>query len=585
MLLALVEMSAANAAPQAPSGIAVDGVDRQPAPLGAVTTPTGRWPVADLGAVAGGRAYLWRHDGKPGWWSLCIARYPVALVRQPYVDRKGRERTRALFEERRYAVQVGGRDLVIGALPGSFRCADNGEPVAPSMQRIRDAVAARRVVPYARAAFAGWPRSPALALDPLKGAAVYRPDRIYWRGSSYDKTFGNVSGSAGEANSSRGFVAGDDAVLIASAIEGDAAAFAGAAQRTRVQMLYGLSLPYLAIWSANHHALRDPQLPLAGDRPYRNEGGDWDSGDNYGNEGTWCAPAGYPYLAEIEATAGTCYAHTRDQAHQFNHGYAYWLATGDPRAALLMQATAAYALAANYQRYSDRYRIRFNYQRTTLNQFSAMWKLRDVAQHASGPLLWDKARADRMVADMLADWQAQIGKLDARTDAVGLMHRAVRSYDVTEHYSDFMAQAYGAEPAYLFASIGKGALLTRLAENMVLRAGDIGGTRGLDKTTGSAFITVDGSATTREAVIAKVMARTDEPTASFDGAQAHYVLRAYWLLRMAKDAVARGWIAPIDGLDAAIAKMEAARDRTTAWKYLDAVAIKHAGMGFGRAIR
>jgi hypothetical protein len=54
---------------------------------------------------------------------------------------------------------------------------------------------------------------------------------------------------------------------------------------------------------------------------------------------------------------------------------------------------------------------------------------------------------------------------------------------------------------------------------------------------------------------------------------------------MARDAVQRGWIAPVDGLDEAIARMEAARDRTTRWKYLDTVAMKHAGVTFGRAAR
>ena len=547
-----------------PDGIAIDGRGAGVVPLGSITTPSGFYPVHDLGAVNGGRAYAIADTS--GAFDVCIARLPAAAMK---------------IDDRPYRVGIAGAVTPLTVLPGSFKCLGRELPsAAPSPERLRAAVVAGRVSPYSRAAFAGWPRTPVLALEPLQGAAVYRPDRIYWRGSSYDKTFGNVSGSAGEANSSRGFIAGDDAVLVASAGGGDAGAFAKAAARARVQMLYGLALPYLAVWSANHHALRDPQLPLAGDRPYRNEGGDWASGDNYGDEGSWCAPAGYPYLAEIEATAGTCYSHARDQAHQFNHGYAYWLATGDPRAALLLQATAAYALAANYQRHDGRYRIRFSYQRTTLNQFSAMWKLRDVAINASGPLLWSRARADAMVADIVADWSAQLARLDARTDAVGLMHRAAGSFDVTEHYSDFMGQAYGAEPAYLFASIGKGALLARLAANMVWRAKDVGGTRGLDKTTGSAIVTIDGSATTREAVIARVMARTDEPTASFDGAQAHYVLRAYWLLRMAKDAAARGWIAPVAGIDEAIAKMEAARDRTTAWKYLDTVAWKHAGVTF-----
>lgn len=551
----------------AAAALIIDGATMRELPLELITTPTGKWPVADLGAVADGRAYLFRFTQKPDWYSLCIVRDP---------DGSG------TIDERRYGIVFDGRGHVISALPGSMKCLDNGEPVRPTMARLRNAVESGRVLPYSAAAFKGWPKSPPLRSDP---AADYLPDRIYGR-SGMVNAIGAVTGAGGEYPSSRGFISGDDAVMIAAALAGDGKTFGISAARNRVQMLYGLSLPNLVIWSNRHHMLRDPQLPLAGDRPYANEGRA--SGfDQYGNEGKWTPPADYPYLDALGAKTGIAYAHTRDQAHLFNHGYAYWLATGDPRAALLQQAIMAYALAANYQRAPGRYRPRFEYQRTTLNQFSAMWKLRDVARNAetaSGRLLWPKAQTDKMLADMWKNWRASLARLDRSPDPQDRSVSIFRGVDSNGNnaYSNFMIQGYGPEAAYLWASAGEPALLARIAENFVLRFGRIGGARGFYGTgKGSGFpILVKGQMPYRdtESFIAWVNANSPHPADSFEGAPAHYVLRGYWALRLAEDAARRGWMKPVDGLDVAIRKTETARDRTRKWKHVGITAWKHAGI-------
>ncbi|WBX85056.1 hypothetical protein [Sphingosinicella microcystinivorans] len=560
---------------EAQGAIAIDGKAAAPKPLGTIRTPTGEWPVARLDGVGRDRAYLFRYAAKPEWGSICITRAP---------DGGG------MIDERAYAVASPWYTGTIRVLPGSMKCADNGEPVAPSMERLRQAVADKRVLPYSAAAFSGWPKTPSSTPRRLPGgiAQDYKPDRIYGRSSSWN-SIGVVSGQGGEYSSSRGFLSGDDAQMIAAAVDGDSAMFTASAVRNRAQMLWSLSLPNLAIWSANHDTLRDPQLPLSGDLKYVNEG--IAKTENYKNEGKWTAPADYPYLAELAAKAGTTYPHGRDEAHLINHGYAYWLATGDPRAAILQQATAAYALAAPYRGpVGGNYRAQFNYQRMTLNLFSAVWKARDVAQNASGPLLWEPARGKKMAADVIADWKTLIAQLDGTEPATRIevtsvsaerraMMSAFKAYDATVSFSDFMAQGYGPEVAYLWASAGEPALLRRLAEHFVIRA-RVGGTRGFDEPVESTLISMNGSATTLDGILAQFAARTDLPATNFNGSAPHTIQRAYWLLRMAKDAAARGWMSAVPGVDEAIAKIEAARAATTAWKYPDILAWKHAGVNF-----
>lgn len=553
----------------APRAIVIDGKPLRAAALDIIRTSSGEWPVADLGRVGDGRSYVFTYRGKPDWYSLCIVRAP---------DGGG------MIEERQYDVKIDGDPIVLSVLPGSMKCADTGEPVTPTMARVVAAVQAKRVLPYAARAFDGFPprrnRKDAVTEE-------YRPDRIYGRSSS-NNAIGTVSGQAGEAGSSRGFLSETDARMIAAALDRDGKAFTAAAKRARVETLYGLSLPNFVIWSERHHQMRDPQVPLPGDRPYVNEGS-VSGGDNYGDEGKWTAPQNYRWLAEIGAEAGKTYSHRRDEAHLFNHGYAYWLATGDPRAAILQQAIMAYALASNYRRSPGRYVPRFGYQRTTLNQFTAMWKLRDIVANATsdrGNIFWPRARAEKMNTDLWAGWKMQLARMDAGRDAQARASSIFRGIDRDEDnaYSNFMIQAYGPEAAYLWASAGEPALMRRIAENFVLRFGEIGGAQGFyGAGKGSGFpLLADGKLPyqDRKGFIAWVASTSPHPTDSFEGAPAHYVLRGYWSLRLAADAARKGWMPPVSGLDDAVKRTERARDRTGKWKYAGLASMKHAGVSF-----
>jgi hypothetical protein len=558
--------------PSPPVGdaITIDGVRLLPVSLGNITTPTGVWPVDSLGVVGDGKAYLFRYAPKKVWWSICITRAP---------DGSGS------ISERAYAVQLYDTSVRLTVLPGSMKCADNGDPVAPSMERLAAAVKAGRVLPYGQSAFAGWPTVPAFAPDkrPNGGDLTYRPDRIYGK-SSASNAIGIVDGQGSEQPSSRGFISGDDAQAIAAAVAGNGAAFDKMVPVLRSGLLYGLSLPNFAIWSNANDMLRDPQIPLPGDEAYINEG---QGRTNYGNDGKWCAPAGYPYLAEIGATAGVCYNHgDRNEAHLFNHGYAWWLATGDPRAALLLQATNAYMLASNYQRTAGAYNPRFAYQRATANQFNALWVLRDVSLNASGPLLWPKPRTDKMIADMWAGWEKKLAAMDAATDAFSRSSSAVRGIDRNEDnaYNTYQIHTYGLESAYLWARAGEPALMRRLAEHLIIRFGLIGGTRGYyGHGSGSGFAVLSGGKLPYDGTVRGLVewskTATQWPADSFDGAPAHYVLRAWWGLRMAAQAVPD---AQVEGMTAAqaLAVMDAARAKTTTWKDPKVIQWKHGAVPF-----
>lgn len=563
--------------PLPPGSITIDGVRLLPVSLGSITTPTGAYPAFDLGKVADGKAYLVR-DAKADAGDVCVAAAP---------DGDGS------IEERAYAVNYANTNYTLRVLPGSLKCLGRDLPsAAPSMERLRKAVAEKRVLPYSAAAFAGWRWAPDSKVDRTTlNKLGYKPERIYGKSSSASALPWTISGAGGEYETSRGFLAGTDAQMIAAALSDNAAMFAETAAKAHVEVLYGLSLPNLAIWSDANDTLRDPQHPLPGDRRYFNEGTST-NGDQFGNEGKWCAPADYPWLAEIEAKAGTCYDHGRNAEHLFNHGYAYWLATGDPRAALLQQAIAAYALASPYEGgYADgRYRTKFGYQRWTLNMLSAMWKLRDVSLHASGSLLWPRERSAKMWTDVVADWEAKVAAMDAASDGASVAMRVLGSVDNTGtgNIINFMTQGYGPEAAYLWASAGRPAMLERMSRNMAIRFGLIGGTRGIyGKGSGVAFKQTDSVSPLpwRDAagLAAWVNASNTLPADSFDGAAQHTVQRAYWLLKMGEDAARRGWMPSNPMIGKAIAAMEAARAKVAPNKDSGVVGWKHAGVPFDLA--
>jgi len=124
-LAAFCSLQVSETAWGAPATLTIDGRAARSVPLDVIQTPSGEWPVFDLGRVAEGRAYLFTYRAKPDWFSLCIVRAP---------DGDGS------IDDRPYDVTVDGQTMPITVLPGSMKCADTGEPVTPTMARLAQAV-------------------------------------------------------------------------------------------------------------------------------------------------------------------------------------------------------------------------------------------------------------------------------------------------------------------------------------------------------------------------------------------------------------------------------------------------------------
>lgn len=517
--------------------------------LGEIKTPTGGFQAFDLGPIPDGTAYRIDDD--------------ALLVRWPDGD--------GTIDEIKHTY----KGTLFTVLPGSIKSLGK-RLVEADPERLLKAVKDGRCLPYSIRAFDGWPGKPTYKAEP---EYAYAPHLIHGRSGMNSGIAYALTGAGGEYGSSRGFIAADDVQMIAGVVDGNATQFAAAAEDCFSDMLYGLSLPNLAIWSQNHDCLRDPVIPFEGDEPYFNEG--TSKGDNYGNEGSITFEEDRP---EIGAKAGVKYSHTRDESHLFNHGSAWWMASGDPRAALLLQATAAYMLASNYRRVPGVYEPRFGYQRATINQFNALWWMQDVSRHASGPLLWDRARTDKMVSDMWTRWEAKIAAMDAATDVYSRSSTAIRGVDLNSDnaYNTYQAHGYGLEAAYLWARTGRPALLRRLAEHLIIRFGMIGGTRGYyGHGSGSGFAVLDAGKMPYDGTAAGLVKWSQEatqwPSDTFDGAPAHMILRAWWGLKMAADVLPD---ANVEGVTAemALAVMGAARAKTTKPKDVGVIGWKHAGV-------
>lgn len=293
------------------------------------------------------------------------------------------------------------------------------------------------------------------------------------------------------------------------------------------------------------------------------------------------------------ATGHSTLTHDRNEEHLFNHGFVWWLITGDPLAAITLQGIAAYTIGAVWQGgYGDgSYRSRFTAQRGTANFWSAMWRLRDVALNATGPNLWEPTRSTKIYNDCLDDWADQIDAVDAGTDATSVMLRLIGSLDGESGYgiSNFMSQMYAVDAAYMWASAGRPKMMERLGRQMVTRFHGFGGTRGV-------YGTASGSALGLRAVsggpieysdlagmIAYVNANSSWINTSFAGGAQHTIHRAYWALKYAQDAVSRGWCSPIDDVDDAITTMETAKSVAPPDKDLSIVSWKHCLMDFTSA--
>lgn len=566
--------------------VEIDSTLMEPVYLGEQTTPTGTWNWYYLGAVSNGKAYLVQKADDDSWASIGIARYPG------YVSG-------TTIAEQLYTVEYeGGESKDIRVLPGSFKFIDFGTfPVTPTTARVRAAIEAGRTIPADMAGFY-WGTPPASWNIPNPGNMpswrVYKPERIYGRQST-NNSIGDVSGSAGDPPSSRGLHSGGDIAMIGAALDDATSDFNSLCEMNYCAFMYCLSLPHLVLWSPNHHQHRDPFFPYSGDVTYSVDSGAgaW-CVEKWGG-GSWIAPNDYPFLSEIGATGGTQYAHGRNTEHLLNHGFAWWLATGDPRYPILAEAIAAYAFSAVYRGpISGKYRAKFDYQRFTINVcFNSTWALQDVGEHASGVMVWEPERINKIVNDLHDDYELLLNALDnnitSRPEISGItaprraMMTAWKSFDGVSGYSRFMQQRYGVESAYLWAMKGRPTFLRRICENAIIRAYHIGGVRGVwSAQSGSTILTMNGNQTTLNDIIEERFdPRTDYPTDSFsstsENADIAQTVGLYKILLFAKDAITRGWMSSIDNLDNAISAMEACAANTSIWKYPELLAERKNG--------
>lgn len=562
-------------------------IDGSPAPeetlIDTVTTDTGVWPLYYLGASGDLRFYRWALNSDPAWFSIMVARLPDPTLLS----------SSHRFTETLVNISVDGAAQDVRVLQGSLKFYDSGVPVAASMARVNAAVAAQLLYPVDSTAFTKFPTAKTLeASRSAINAIGYRPDRIYGKQVTSDNAIGNVSSGTGEDHSSRGFMSEADNRLVAAAIAGNSAVFDELAERLRVECMYGLALPHFVPWSATHHTIRDPQVPFSGEQIFASEGSAPSGGIAINTSARWEAPAGYPYLAEINATAGTAYSQTRDTAHLFNHGWALWHATGDPRIALLQQSIAAIGLGGvGGPRVAGQYINRFNFQRISLNMFTAAWKLAKLNVTSTNDVVfWNQTRRTFAYDSHYGQWQSRLATMDASAVQADIVRREFKCIDANDVFSDFMNQQYGCHVAYLMAKDGKPDLLKRLAENMIIRVSSIGGARGMDNDPAYPNNGANGSnlfsssavtATTLAGIIAEVFdPRTGLSNTTFDTAQSALLANAYLLLKNAQDAVSRGWCPAISGLDAAVTTFDSQLTATTNIVYQNLMEWRHCGKVF-----
>lgn len=546
-----------------PSGptVLVNSTATEPVLIDTITTHTGDWPVHHLLDTGDLRVYRWSYSEDPTWWAVSVNRLPDPALTE--------------FNETLLTVTVDGVDHPVRVLQGSTKFIESHVPVTPSLAAVAQAVADMELPVIDGARFTMFPNAVSLAPTILTmGALGYKPDRIYGRDAIYNNAIGNVSSGTGENHSSRAFMADNESVLIAAALGNNQTVFDDTAAAIHNEILWAMSMPHFMPWSPNHHYLRDPQIPFSGDLAYTSGGIAPPGGEAIGSGQKWTAPADYPYLAEINATAGTQYSHLRDTAHLFNHGWAYWFATGDPRVALVQNAIATTAIGSEMPNGTGNYACRFSAQRLTMNKFSAAYKVHAM-QVTSSAVIWPQTRRTKFYNDHYADWQAKIALMDdpgaADVDKRRAAFKLADSNPTNTSY--YMYQQYGALPAYFHAKEGKPDLLKRLAEHFIIRVNEIGGRRGLQNDTANSNNGGDGSnlfdittvvATTKAGMIAEIFdPRTSLSTTNFDGGSSGGACYIYMVLKFAQDAVARGWMAPVTGLDLAVTNFEAQHGATT----------------------
>jgi hypothetical protein len=487
-------------------------------------------------------------------------------------------------------LELGGKahDWSLRVAQGACRVAQNIEPVAPQAAWLRQAVADGRLPAYSRER--AWVANlKPLARSPKRGdydpaSLGPRTDGATGAPSSNNNYVGVTSPQGGEYAASRGFLHNADARVVDAALHKEDARIEAFWPELAANSWYSLAQPQGAVWSLGGHTTVDPQVPQAGER-------------------AWETPIWHAKTSDAVDSLTEVKRWSRDLAHMENTGFVHWILTEDPVAGLLLQRQAAYALGSRYadKRRSGSYSGYTLQERGILNKLSALWKSRDVARRVSsknGKVIWSAARAEAQARGVIAFYDAELYQpmAEATPGASEDYLRRLASVPLSEVFnsdmelsggklvkvatvSDFMLPQYGKEPLYLWTRAGNDTVrdwFEAAAKHVATRLTVIGGAAGSDDCGGSRGSSIPLAFTDRTPSwqsaegwgkwVASLCPTV--PRDRYDGAAVHTTMQHEGLLLLARDA-------GITGLDAAIARVEADRDRTKAFRYTNLQMHKH----------
>lgn len=537
--------------------------------LAAYTTKSGTWRVRPSGP-----GFIWTLDENPGWSSAMACN----------------------DTEESKVVNVGNWTLLVPEHACKF--AQDEIPVNMDSSLIALAVEAGRWVGYDPDIASDWPAEFGMApsyTGSLENYADSKYDPAALNGvTSGDNIVGTLNAQGGEYPVSRGSVDEADAVLITKAMNGKSIARYTSAMYNIAFAHAGF--PYRTPFVGT--MLRDPQKPISG-LQYEYKLNDLEISEEV-----------------YSVNPGSNWRY--DAAHLSNTGWALWLATEDPRIGMVVQSAAQFALATRHENYriafmedgkgnmSD-YRCSPTQTRSIYNCLNAMWRSRDVAlQTRSGDvMLWSVERATEMYNETQEQIQEIMdGTSNATVDDADLyalknlsapfnlsycsVYRRSDSSEFTAlAISNFEDASYGTVPMYLRAKNGEAfgqELLGKVADQMVARVLYLGGAAGVDgrRDIRGSFFPVGPCVKVGQWYQAGPLPFTDRkgwaqwvesldivtaegyqsPTDSFNKSNIAKVVQLAGLLKSVKKLELEGKIAPVTDLDAALAAMDLANQKT-----------------------
>lgn len=537
--------------------------------LATFNTKSGTWRVRPSG-----EGFIWSLDESPGWSSAMACN----------------------DTEQQKVLNIGKWTLLVPAHACKF--AQDSSPVKMSSSFIQQAIDDGRWVSYDSGSASDWPVAfgvPSWLTGSLQSytESVYDPASLNGESSSKNNV-GVISGQGGEYPTSRGSIDEADSELIIKAVNGESIESYTDAMYNAAFAFAGY--PYRAAFTGD--MLRDPQKPI--------------SGQQYEFKLSRLEVTDEVYSVSADSTW------QQDPSHLTNVGWALWLATEDPRIGMIVQSAAQFVLAAQGENYrlaymqngkgnvSD-YRCSVTQDRAIYNCMNAMWKARDVAERtrSADKILWSLGRVNEMYEQTTEQIQAitdevknspigdaELHALKENSSPFNLAFCATYQRSDGSEFSllaksNFMDAQYGSVPMYLRAQKGEQLgrdLLSTVADHMVARSLYLGGAAGVDgrrDLRGSSMpigpcifdgtFTVAGSLPFNDRTgwadwveQQDIMTREglQPPTDSFNDARADKVVQNLFILNAAKKMVASGRIGAVTDLDAAIAAVELARQKT-----------------------